>query len=462
MTEAKSIFDPSAGYIVTASYRWSNFDENVFDLLYQPILGPTSFAMFHALHSQMNERPVISERQLQSQLLIQLNAGRHDAAEAVQRLEAVGMLRTFHQMDQLGELFVYELQPTITPTEFINDNLLSVLLLDAVGESRFKELRKFANRYTLEGFQSSLKEITHNFFDVFHVDEQQITHLPVEISSARKSLVDEKQPVKKIASINFDWPTLVQLLRNQPITETDLDANRELIQVEHQLYGIDEPTMARLLTQSTDLATNKIQSRRLKKIIAEKYRIDAKKSSKESVGAEKAAKSSASFSQEEQQLIETCKYYAPITFLQQLKQQMGGFVTSGERAIIRSLIQEQQLDAGVVNVLSWYVIASLGRSTLQANYVNAIANNWMRAGVATAEEALEHIHNFNNKKTQQHSKRSANYYRQRTVTVREKMPAWTKEDEKKSEKSTPEQLNKLRQRLARRKKINGSKGDDGK
>lgn len=460
MTEDKEVFDPGAGYIVTASYQWSNFDEHVFELFYQPILGPVSFAMFHALRTKLSNGPVISERQPQSQLLIQLNAGRQAADDAIQRLEATGMLRTFRQTDQLGELFVYELQPTITPDEFINDNLLSVLLLEAVGESRFNELQKFASRFSLPKVHSSLKEITRNFFDVFHVNEQLITHLPAEIGAARKKIGDEPRLAKQENITDFDWPTLVQLLKGQPITEEDLSLNRELIEVEHRLYGIDEPSMARLLTQATDLSSNRIKPQRLKQIIASKYRVDAKKI--ETSNDKQRASQQVSPSQEEQQLIEACNYYAPITFLQQLKQQMGGFVTSGERTIIRSLIQEQQLDPGVVNILSWYVVASLERPTLQANYVNAIANNWLRAGVTTAKGALEQIQTFANKKAQKRSSRQSNRYRQQATTVREKMPAWTKENEKQGEKSTPEQLKKLRQRLARRKKTNSSERDENK
>lgn len=457
MTKSKSIFDPGAGYIVTASYQWSNFNENVFELFYQPILGTAAFAMFHALRTQLKEKPVISTRHLQSQLLIQLNAGRQTADEAIKRLEATGMLRTFSLTDQLGDLFVYELQPTLTPVDFIKDNLLSILLLEAVGEMRFKKLGEFANRFTLAEHHSSLREITHNFLDVFHIDDHQVTHLPTAITASRETIVKEKKSEKAVAVVDFDWLTLTQLLEKQPITEEDLNNNRNLIEVEHQLYGIDEPTMARLITQSTDLTTNKIRPQRLKATIAEKFRVDAKQPNEK-----KAVHQQTTLSREEQQLIETCKYYAPITFLQQLKQQMGGFVTSGERAIIRNLIQEQQLDPGVVNILSWYVIASLKRPTLQANYVNAIANNWMRAGVATAEEALSHIHDFNEKRTQRKVGRQTNYYRKQPTTIREKMPAWATEDEKQIKKSTPEQLNKLRQRLARRKKTTGSEGDEGK
>ena len=46
--------------------------------------------------------------------------------------------------------------------------------------------------------------------------------------------------------------------------------------------------------------------------------------------------------------------------------------------------------------------------------------------------------------------------------VREKMPAWANEDEQQIKKPTPEQLERLRQRLARRKKSGGSEGDESK
>lgn len=459
MTEDTTIFDPTAGYVVTASQQWPNFNEKVFELFYQPVLGPVSFAMFHALRTKLTPQPLISNRRLQSDLLTQLNAGRGAADEALKRLEAIGMLRTFHQVDQLGSLFVYELQATVTPTEFINDNLLSVLLLETVGEVRFKMLSDYAQRYSLKQEMDEIKEVTHNFLDIFHLSSQQITKLPTEIHQAQARLTQNQSPLptKKIVSTDFDWPTLVQLLKNQPIMEKDLDANRELIEVEHQLYGIDEPTMARLLNQSMELTTNKIRPQRLKQIIAEKYRVDANMVSPEQNRA-KDKNQQKNLTTDEQQLIETCKYYAPVTFLQQLKQQMGGFVTSGERAILRSFVQEQQLDPGVINILSWYVIASLGKATLQANYVNAIANNWMRAGISTAEEALTHIQQFNAQKTRKHVKHTS-YRRSQSTIVKEKMPAWTKENGKQTEKSSPEQIDKLRQRLAKRKTTSTERGE---
>lgn len=449
MINDAELFDPGAGYIVTASYNWENFNLATLTKFYQPILGPTAFSMFYVLKNELKKQPLLSGRSMQSQLLVQLNAGRGAASEAIKRLEAVGLLRTFTQEDQVGLVYVYELQPTLTPKEFIEDNLLSILLLGEVGEERFNQLRDYANRYRLATTEEKLTETTHNFLDVFHVDERQIVQLPDEIKEAQQNFQTSPERPNEAAILDdFSWSTLVQLLHNQPITTEDLEKNRELITVEHHLYGIDEPTMVKIITQSADLVTNKIRPNKLKQIVAAGYRVDAEVQAKEPAPVDKQAQVKSNLTGEEEKLLAACEYYAPVIFLQQLKQQTGGFVTSGERNIIRNFIQEQKINPGVVNLLSWYVIASLGRPTLQANYVNTIANNWLRAGVKNSRDALHEIQKFNQTKEEKRvPKRN-----KKSPKVREELPAWSKDTQKRTERSTPEEIKKLRERIANRSK----------
>lgn len=449
MTDEAELFDPGAGYIVTASYDWENFNSAILTRFYQPILGPTAFSMFYVLKNELKKRPLLSGRNMQSHLLIQLNAGRGAASEAIRRLEAVGLLRTFTQVDQLGVVYVYEVQPTLTPKDFIEDDLLSILLLSEVGEERFNELREYANRYRLETPDRKLTEITHNFLDVFHVGEREIVNLPGEIKKAKETFQPSPEKKEHFSNLtNFSWETLIQLLHSQPITTDDLENNRELIAVEHQLYGIDEPTMAKIITQSADLVTNKIRPNKLKQIVANGYRIDAKEQLQQGTPEKEKLETQSGLTDEEEKLLAACDYYAPITFLQQLKQQTGGFVTSGERNIIRNFIQEQKMNSGVVNLLSWYVIASLSKPTLQANYVNTIANNWLRAGVKNSRDALQEIQKF----TQSKEEKTVPRRNKKASRRREELPEWSKNTQKRTERSTPEEIKELRERIANRSK----------
>ncbi|MCG4806044.1 hypothetical protein, partial [Bacteroides uniformis] len=87
---------------------------------YQPLLSPTALGLFYALQSQLVLEPMLAKRQAHSIMLDRLNLGVAQFAEARNSLEGVEMLQTFYQQDEIGGVYVYVLQPTMTPEEFIN------------------------------------------------------------------------------------------------------------------------------------------------------------------------------------------------------------------------------------------------------------------------------------------------------------------------------------------------------
>lgn len=453
MEQQQQLFDPEDGFIVTAAPDWSHFDNGTFLRFYQPILGSQAFSTFYGLRAFLTSHPVLAERRLQSLLLAQLNMGRQNITDSLHRLEGVGMVRTFTKKDALGRVYVYELQATLSPAELINDDLLSVLLLESVGEHEFDRLAKVAGQYQLSD-RHQLTEASHRFLDVFNIDQRSVTTPPTALRQARDQLAIPQQRSLVSSSTDFDWPTLVQLLANQPITEDDLTSHRDLIEVEHQLYGIDEPTMARFLIKTISLADNRINARSLKRAIAQAYAASTKVKQPAS-DEQSVVKDSGQLSADQQALVTACRYYSPVEFLQQLKQQTGGYVTSKDRFVLQGLIEEGHLSKEVVNVLSWYVLISLDNATLPKGLVDTIANNWMKAGVQSATQALQQIQKFN----QEGQKRSSNRQRQRQSpkrVVKEKMPEWTRQTAKQTEKSSARDVAKLRERIA---KHNQRKGD---
>lgn len=255
-------FDPQAGYLVTAAADFINFSDQTFTDFYQPVLGPAAFSLFYALRSQLVDAPTLADRRLQSNLLVQVNAGQRQVDEGLCRLEGMGIVSTYFQHDAQGDLYVYELQATLTPERFFADNLLSVLLLEAIGESAFQRLAKRAYRYRLAGDQSHLKDISHHFLDTYQVDQRELVSVPAAVKQAQTMTSPAPSRSLVTTSDDFDWPTLMALLKGQPVAQDDLADHRELIEVEHQLYGIDEPTMARLIRGALDLATNHFDAKK--------------------------------------------------------------------------------------------------------------------------------------------------------------------------------------------------------
>jgi replication initiation and membrane attachment protein DnaB len=79
----------------------------------------------------------------------------------------------------------------------------------------------------------------------------------------------------------------------------------------------------------------------------------------------------------------------PILFLKHL--QKGMEPTDTEKRLISSLVLRQRLNPEVVNVLIEHALASSSDKSLKKSYVETIAASWSRLGIATKQQALDHI-----------------------------------------------------------------------
>ncbi|MCD7130456.1 DnaD domain protein [Limosilactobacillus agrestis] len=447
-------FDPQAGYVVTASTAFISFNDQTFATFYQPILGPIAFSFFYALKARLLPNPTIANRTLQSDLLAQVNAGGQQVLEALHRLEAVGLVQTYFQHDDIGDVYVYDLQPTLTPEKFLADNLLSILLLEEIGEEAFDRLIKQSRRYKLASPNTSLTNVSHNFFEEFHINSQSITETPQAILTARKQSPVEKQPQLTVGMTDdFDWPSLIHLLANQPIISADLENNRELILLEHQLYGIDEPTMKTLVLRSIDLQNNHFNPKKFKQIVASTYNIVYSSTTKVAEKKTPTINEDDKLTSKDRKLLETAKDYSPVEFLQVLKGQTGGYVTSGERHILTGLVAQEKLTQDAINILTWYVISDRGNSTLTANFVDAIANNWIQHGVISGEQAIVQLKTFNKRSQEKNKEAKMSKKNKWRKTIKEQMPEWSKKDTSElMKKASSQEIAKLRERIANRNK----------
>lgn len=434
MAIRRPLFDPQAGYLVTAANDFVNFNEQTFVDFYQPILGSVAFSLFYALRSHMLDSPTLAERRLQSELLVAVNAGQRTVGEALQRLEGTGMVQTYYRHDAQGDVYVYQLQSTLTPERFIGDNLLSVLLLEAIGETRFDQLVKHSRRHQLVADNARLENISHHFLETYRVDQHELVKVPAVIKHAQQGIQKESKVKTIPTNTDFDWPTLLQLLHGQSVIKNDLTHQRELIEVEHRLYGIDEPTMARLIQEATDLASNHFDAHKFKRIVASHYQRVARHSSvSQPITQQVPPKTSKNLTAKDRLLLKSTTSYAPVEFLQALKEQTGGYVTSGERNVLTRLIEDGKLPSSVINVLVWYVIGDLGNATLKGNFVDAIANDWLRSGVHDGADALLQLKKFSRDK-QAGKKHGTNRRYYHHLQVREKMPEWSKQSKKQRNK----------------------------
>lgn len=451
MKQSMPPITPQTGYLVTA--RASDFQLNftVFANLYQPLLTPLAYVLENILVTQLQPHPTLADRRRHSELLSVLNAGAGKFESARDQLEAVGLLRTFFQDDAVGPVFVYQLQPLLSATQFFEEDILSTKLLQTVGDQRFKDLAKAVGRYYYD--PQKMTETTHSFFDVFTPDQAELTADRQLTGQVQQELRrSEKQEL--VPNDDFDFTLLAKQLVQDGLDEDDIQASRQLIQTQHLMYGIAEPQMRQLVLQSVNWGVNnKIDPRQLKLVVANSFQSPSQQ--KPVTAAKSVTEDTTGLSDQEQQLVKVAQDLAPVTFLATLKQQTGGgFVTSSEKYIISNLLN-QGLAPEVVNILSYDVIVQQELPTLRKNLVDTIANSWQRSNVGSASAALKEIKAFNQPTKQT---RSARKYRRRGGQVKEQLPDWAKKKDHKSKtKASAAQLRESQQLLAKLKQKHDNK-----
>lgn len=114
--------------------------------MYQPLIGTAAYSLYMTLWTEIEEEAYWSEGILHSELLALLNIGIPELYQARIKLEAIGLLKTYIQTGST-KLTIYELQAPQASDVFFKDDLLSLLLLEKVGERKFRKLR---NRFVIE------------------------------------------------------------------------------------------------------------------------------------------------------------------------------------------------------------------------------------------------------------------------------------------------------------------------
>ncbi|HBF75015.1 MAG TPA: helicase DnaB, partial [Lactobacillus sp.] len=170
MAESKQPLMPKTSVAIVTTTRLQEERRRVLDLLYQPILGVSAYSLATVMWRQVSLTADLKVEVTHTDLLALLNISMVTLQDSRQRLEAAGLLRTFeNQPDRLPEL-IYELQQPVSGEMFFKDDLLSLLLLEVVGERQFERLRQAFLPRQLK--RDRWHEISKSFLDVFSLDNR--------------------------------------------------------------------------------------------------------------------------------------------------------------------------------------------------------------------------------------------------------------------------------------------------
>ncbi|AVK62863.1 helicase DnaB [Lactobacillus sp. CBA3606] len=384
---------PKAGLVVPPTLALSATEQAVLAELYLPLIGPLAYSLYAALRPLQRPTSDLSNRRSHAELLGILNVDLPTVLAARRKLEATGLLHSYYQKDELGEVYIYELKAPMPVTQFFEDDLLSVLLLDAVGELRYQQLATAFTPATVDLTQAT--EVTANLLDVFHIDSQKVTHVPNEIKTVRQQLpaAATTKVTPDLTDETFDWQVLGQILKQNYVDLKQVASSRQLIMTESRVYGISEVEMAKLISEVASLTTGRFDESQLKLLIARRYeRPIAPAEQHVAVAATTTpATAKTKLSTAEQQLVALAKQQSPYDFLADLKNAKHGFVTNGETRLVHDLVNRGVLPNAVINMVIYYLLQNRELAALNRNLLETVANDWQQHDVMTPEAALAYL-----------------------------------------------------------------------
>lgn len=438
MSEAWEKLKPKDKFSVIKAYHVSEADYVVLNMLYQPIVGTDAIGFFNLL---LIEEKINGRHNLQahSMLLNQLDMGIPQFFEARQQLEAVGLLKSFVKTLDEQNHFIYEIQPIMSPSTFLHDDILSLLLIDKLGFQKVEELGSFFNYERKD--MADYTEVTKTFMDVFQFDSARLISKEQELSKLKRVVTQPvtKEPIEMITK-TFDWQFFISLTESLHIDEKQLKTElRRTIELFHQLYGINELEMFDYVKQSVDYVTNRVAEKEFKQLIYKGYHSRKKQEMTSNVAninqkehltdadkdqLRKNTLRLTGFSEDEINVILSCDKIAPLLFLKAIKTQKGGFVSGNERFSVEGLKKQSGLPDSVINMLIHYMLVVQDFASLNQNMMMSIANDWAQKKIYSPEEALSQVKKIQEAKAQP-KKKGASY---KGTQRKETLPDWAKED----------------------------------
>jgi replication initiation and membrane attachment protein len=340
-------------------------------LLYQPIIGSEAFSLYTTLATLPSKTPHAHHLLLQifDFSMEQLIASRH-------RLEAAGLVDAYES----DELLTYVLKKPLSIDKFFCDGVMSAFLYVKLGATDFAIMKQMlvSDREELEG-----TKISKRFDEVF--DIKTLTRVPPNLVSP----VYEEVRSGACLSVNFDQSTFASILLKKGISQEIISP--DLLKILNEfafLYKLDVHELARIVFDSLD-PVGVVDYLKMKSLARTQFQLMSKGERVQVVVKD----------EKNEEFIETRvdkDRQAVITFLEQNPIDFLRFKSGGKPPVpadirlVEWLYLDQEMNAGVVNVLVDYVL-NYTDGKLPKHLVEKIAGEWQRQNISTVQAAMDKV-----------------------------------------------------------------------
>ena len=412
---------PADTYTIINQTILTEVDKKIIISLYEPIIGPIAVSLYLTFWADLDKLEIMSKDFTHHHLMTILKSKLTDIENARKSLEAVGLLKSYIKRNDNINEYLYELYSPLSASEFLNHPVLSILLLNNIGENEYNII---LNNYKKHNFnKNDYEEITSSMNETFksvneNVFEENIRNtkkLGINIASSIDfELLESTLPKGLVTSKTFNKKTKDLINQLAFIYNIDSVKMSEIIRLVIDEYGIINKDKLRSATRKNYEYNN---NGSLPTIV---YRTQPEYLKSPSGDLSNRGK-----------MIHVFENTKPYDFLK--SRNKGIKPTSRDLKILEHIAVDFDLPPGVVNVLVDYALL-VNNGKLNNAYMEAIASTWSRKGIKTVEDAMN--------LAEKGHKKNVKVVKETKNNVNINVPAWMDKDNK-SEEMSEEELKEL-------------------
>lgn len=429
---------PADTYSVINKTVINDTDRKIVSMLYQPIIGFTAASLYFTLLDDLDKSSLMSEAQTHHHLMATMQLKLEDIVIAREKLEGAGLIKTYLKKGSINN-YVYLVFSPISANDFFNHPILNVVLYNNLGK---KEYEKLLNYYKIPRINlKDYEEITCNFDDVF--------------TSVRGNVIEMNEDITKRDSNNIqinkgvDFNLLLSSFPdNNQVDKIFTKDIKELINALSFTYNLSTLDMQNLIRNSIN-EKGQIDKTTLRKGCRDYYQFDNNGNlptliyNKQPDHLKKPTGDSSKWGR----MVYAFENLTPYQFLK--AKYKGAEPTDRDKRLIESLLVDQKMNPGVVNVLIAYVL-KINNEQLKKSYVETIAGQWKRLNIETVEEAMRNTEKEHKKIKKKLSETKTSQTRKPKLD--NSVPAWfdkeqSAETPNESEREAFDELDKILQEL---------------
>lgn len=346
---------------------------DVLSLLYQPIISTTAQALY--LHLWSESQQMTHKVHCHHDLSKALNIDETHLNKAFSKLEGMGLIQSFYKQTTDNGVFLYELHPPVTAQSFFSDMLLTFALCDCIGEEAVNELKQYFN--IIPTTPTDYKEVTVPFQEVYYISEQHYQQTNITVEPLKK---EESHSATKEENKWFDqWMTQID---DHLVDPSSLIQYKMHIINAKRLYHFSDEYLCDLLYASIDLQTGQF--------IANKWLslcLKAGKKGSPSVQSKEVTKETYNEANtKEEKIFQVAMELSPMRFLQSIKEQKKGIVTSQEQFLLKELVEQHQFSLSYINLVTYFLLVVQNYHELPRSLYEKIVNRLSEKQCATCQE----------------------------------------------------------------------------